>query len=151
MTEILEYLGQNLWQVWTLVAVLCLVLELTSGDFVLVCFSVGAALAAAVCPFAGFYLQLAVFVVATIFALVLLRPFCKRYFHTDGGGRVSNADAVVGRVCKVVETIKVGGHGRVSIDGDVWKAYSDTETDINVGDNVKVIDRKSTILTVERA
>ncbi len=146
----LEYLSANLWQMWTLVAVLCLVLELCSGDFVLVCFSVGAGAAALACPFAGFYIQMTVFVVITIVSLIFLRPFAKRYFHTDGGGRVSNADALIGRIGKVVETIEAGGYGRVSIDGDIWKTQSDEKEDINIGEKVVVVDRKSTILKVEK-
>ena len=29
----IEYLAQHLWQMWAVVAVICLILELTAGDF----------------------------------------------------------------------------------------------------------------------
>jgi membrane protein implicated in regulation of membrane protease activity len=49
----------------------------------------------------------------------------------------------------VVETIRAGGFGRVQIDGDVWKAVSRGDADIPQDTVVTVIDRASTIITVE--
>jgi membrane protein implicated in regulation of membrane protease activity len=43
--------------------------------------------------------------------------------------------------------IKTGNSGYVQIDGDLWKAVS--QTDIPEGTSVRVIGRKSTIITVE--
>ena len=44
----IEYLAQHLWQTWAVVAVVCLILELTAGDFFIICFSIGAVFAAIV-------------------------------------------------------------------------------------------------------
>ena len=41
----IEYFLQNMWQVWGIIAVLCLILELSSGDFFIICFSIGAVFA----------------------------------------------------------------------------------------------------------
>ena len=62
---------------------------------------------------------------------------------------MSNADALMGRQGRVVETVKAGGYGRVQIDGDIWKAVTLGEQDIPEGKNVIVVDRASTIITVE--
>ena len=42
----IEYLAQHLWQMWAVIAVVCLILELTAGDFFIICFSIGAFFAA---------------------------------------------------------------------------------------------------------
>ena len=63
--------------------------------------------------------------------------------------RWSNADALLGRHGKVVETIQAGGFGRVQIDGDIWKAETKGDADIPEGSNVVVVDRASTIITVK--
>ena len=42
-----------------------------------------------------------------------------------------------------------GGFGRVQIDGDIWKAVTKGDADIPEGSNVTVVDRESTIITVE--
>lgn len=38
----MEYLSHNLWLVWTSVMFICLILELSSGDFYVTCFAIGA-------------------------------------------------------------------------------------------------------------
>lgn len=146
----LEYMLQHMWQVWAVVAVICLILELTAGDFFIICFSIGAlgALASALVS-DSLYLQFFAFAVFTIIALLYVRPFAKRYLHKGEDPRVSNADALMGRQGRVVETVKAGGYGRVQIDGDIWKAVTTGEADIPEGSNVVVIDRASTIITVE--
>ena len=146
----IEYLSEHLWQMWAVIAVLCLILELTAGDFFILCFSIGAAFAAMSAAFgAGFYVQLAVFAVFTLVSLFLVRPFALRYLHRNDENRVSNADALLGRHGKVVETIEADGFGRVQIDSDVWKAVTKGAT-IPVGATVLVVDRESTIITVEK-
>lgn len=144
-----EYLSENLWQVWGVIAVLGLVLELSSGDFFIMCFAIGAAGAAIAAPFTTFYVQLAVFGIVTALSIYQVRPFALRYLHRGEQKRVSNADALIGRVGRVDEPIVKGGTGYVAIDGDVWRAVSRETGDIPVGARVRVVDRKSTVLTVE--
>lgn len=147
----IEYISQHLWQVWAIVAVVCLILELTAGDFFIFCFAIGAAGAAvdAVLLGNGIYTQLFSFAVVTLISLFYVRPFAKRYLRKGEDKRVSNADALLGRQGKVVETVKAGGFGRVQIDGDIWKAVTTSDADIPEGSNVTVIDRESTIIKVK--
>ena len=77
----IEYFSQNLWQVWAIIAVVSLILELFSGDFFIMCFAIGACGAAIVSPFANIYVQLAVFVVITAISIFVVRPFALRYLH----------------------------------------------------------------------
>ncbi len=146
-----EFLAQHLWQMWAVIAVLCLILELTAGDFFILSFSIGAAFAA-VCAVLGcsFYWQLAFFAVFTLISIFMVRPLALRYFHRNDENRVSNADALIGRRGKVVEPIEGNGFGRVAIDGDVWKAQTADNTPIPSGDYVIVVGRDSIIITVER-
>ena len=146
----IEYLAQHLWQMWAAVAVVCLILELTAGDFFIICFSIGAFFAAiAAAVGAGIYVQLLTFAVFTLISLFWVRPFAQRYLHKGEDNRVSNADALLGRQGRVVETVKADGFGRVQIDGDIWKAVTNETADIPEGANVRVGGRESTIITVE--
>lgn len=145
-----DYLLQNMWQLWAVVAVVCLILELMAGDFFIICFSIGAVFATLMAAMGGgIWFQLGTFAVFTLVSLFWVRPFAQRYLHKGEDSRVSNADALLGRQGRVVETIKVGGYGRVQIDGDIWKALTLGEDDIPEGSNVIVVDRASTIITVE--
>ena len=146
----MDYLAQNLWQLWAVVAVICLIMELTASDFFIICFSIGAFFAAIVAALGGgIYLQLVAFAVFTLISLFWVRPFAKRYLHKGEDTRVSNADALMGRQGRVVETVKADGFGRVQIDGDIWKAVTNEAQDITSGTNVRVVGRESTIITVE--
>ena len=146
----MDYILSNMWQLWVTLAVVCLILELTAGDFFILCFSIGSVFAAISAAFGlNGYVQLVVFAVFTLISLFWVRPFAKRYLHKGEDTRVSNADALMGRQGRVVETVKADGYGRVQIDGDVWKAVTDGVADIPVGESVTVVGRKSTIITVE--
>ena len=147
----IEYLAQHMWQVWAVVAVICLILELTAGDFFIICFSIGSVFAAITAAVGGgIYWQLLMFAVFSILALVYVRPFAKRYLHKGEDSRVSNADALMGRQGRVVEAIEANGYGRVQIDGDIWKAVSQDGQPVSKGSNVFVVGRESTIITVEK-
>ena len=146
----IEYLLANMWQVWAVLAVLGLILELTSGDFFIMCLAIGAAGAAITAPFANLYWQIGVFAVVSLFSLFQVRPFVLRYLHNNEEKRVSNADALLGRKGRVSETIPAGGFGYVAIDGDQWRAVAANDGEIAAGTRVKIISRESTIVTVEQ-
>ena len=145
----IDYLIANMWQVWAVVAIVCLILELSSGDFFIICFSIGAvfALISAVLGL-SIYWQVFIFALFTLLSVLFVRPVALRYLHKNDPNKLSNADALMGRTGRVTEEIKAGASGYVQIDGDLWKAVS--KSDIAVDNTVRVIGRESTILTVEQ-
>lgn len=145
----LDYISSNLWQLWTVIAVGCLITELVTGGFYIVCFSAGAVAAAVVSLVGGVGWQVFAFAAFSALSIFLVRPFALRYLHDGQPAPVSNADAVIGRTGRVSETIVAGGFGRVAIDGDDWKAQAPgVGCDIPVGRLVKVTGRESIILDV---
>ena len=144
----IEYFLSNVWQIWAIIAVLCLILELSSGDFFIICFSIGAvfAIISAVIGL-NVYWQIFIFAIFSLLSVMFVRPVALRYLHKNEPNKPSNADALLGRTGRVTEAIKAGGNGYVQIDGDLWKAVS--QTDIAVGTTVRVVSRESTIITVE--
>ena len=144
----IDYLIANLWQVWAVVSIVCLILELSSGDFFIICFSIGAvfAIIAAVIGL-NVYWQLFIFAIFSLLSIFFVRPVALRWLHKNEPNRASNADALIGRTGKVTEAINVNEPGYVQIDGDLWRAVSDDT--IEEGETVRVIDRESTIITVE--
>jgi len=144
----IEYFLSNMWQIWAVIAVICLILELSSGDFFIICFSIGAvfALISAVVGL-SIYWQIFIFAVFSLLSVLFVRPVALRWLHKNEPNKPSNADALLGRTGKVTEAISIGNSGYVQIDGDMWKAVS--STDIPIGTTVRVIGRESTIVTVE--
>lgn len=145
------YLAENLWLFWLVLATVCLTLELTSGDFYITCFGVGA-LCSTLLGLTGipFWVQVVAFALCSVLSVRLLRPRLVAKLNSGGHHRASNADALMGRIGEVSQTIEAGGYGRVKIDGDDWKAGSTDVSDIIVGEKVRVVGRESIILEVER-
>ncbi len=144
----IEYFLANMWQVWAIVAVLCLILELSSGDFFIICFSIGAVVAViAAAVGLNVYWQIAIFALFSLLSIFFVRPVALRYLHKNEPNKPSNADALLGRTGRVTEAIQAGANGYVQIDGDQWRAVS--HADIPAGTTVRVVGRESTIITVE--
>ena len=147
----IPYFSENLWLVWLLVSLLCLVLELTNGDFFIMCFVIGGVFAAAVSAFSdSFMLQVIVFAVVSMLSVFFIRPIVLKYLHINKEQRLSNADAIIGRIGNVTESIVANGHGRVKIDGDSWKAVAVNNLSIEEGTRVRIVALDSIIVTVER-
>ena len=144
----LTYFYTNLWLLWLIVSFVCLIVELSSGDFYFVCFALGALISIIFAAFdAPFIAQLLAWVISSVLCLVFVRPSLVRRLHNKAE-RKSNADALIGRQAKVTEAIPADGYGYVQIDGDLWRAVSADNAEITVGTIVKVIERNSIILTV---
>jgi membrane protein implicated in regulation of membrane protease activity len=148
----IDYLTNNPWLIWILISMVCLILELGSGDLFLMCFAIGAlggSLTAALGG--GVILQIIVMAICSLLSLYFIRPIALKYLHKSDENRVSNADALMGREGRVSQTIEAGGYGRVAIDGDDWKAISEDGQRIEKNAKVIVVGRESIIITVKKA
>lgn len=148
----MDYLSQNLWLFWTAVTFVCLIMELSSGDFYVTCFAIGA-LVSIVTAVVGlpFWVQVVVWAACSVLSIWLIRPHLVKAIRHGADNRKSNADALEGQVGEVSQTIVAGGYGRVKLDGDDWKAEAPSAVqDIEVGAKVRVVGRESIILKVER-
>lgn len=146
----IDYIFQNLWLFWTIITIVCLIMELSSGDFYVTCFAIGA-LVSIVTAVVGlpFWMQVVVWAICSVLSIWLIRPHLVQAIHRGADERKSNADALIGQVGEVSQTIIAGDYGRVKLDGDDWKAEAPTvNVDITVGTKVKVVGRESIILQV---
>jgi membrane protein implicated in regulation of membrane protease activity len=136
--------------IWIIATILFLVIELIAGNFVMICFSIGA-LFSVFAALLGLNItwQVIIFSIFSAASIFFLRPVAIKYLHRKKE-RKSNADAMIGRIGKVVEPISENGFGYVALDGDTWKAQSFNNQTIEKGSIVEIIDRKSTIIIVKQ-
>ena len=146
----IDFFTSNLWLIWVTISILCLILELSSGDFFILCFAIGAAVSAIVAG-CGLSLtwQIILFAVVSALSLLLVRPALLKKLHKPERVRLSNAEAMIGQEGRVSEPIEAGGYGRVAIDGDDWKAQGVDGVAIGKDVRVRVVKMNSIILTVE--
>jgi inner membrane protein len=112
--------------VWVVVAVALAIAEILISGFYLLFFAFGAAITAIAAIFVPeLNSQLWIFLLSSVFFLLLGRPFLKRVFNlTDQPSHPSNASALIGEVVLVLEAVdRYGGRVRVLHSGEVWSAY----------------------------
>lgn len=145
----IEYLTANLWAVWLAVSIICMIIEVNSGDFYVTCFAIGA-LGAMLTSFFDLplWVQVLAWAVFTVLSIYFIRPSLVNKFHKGGEQRLSNADALVGRQGIVIEEIKADGHGYIKLDGDEWRSVSFDGNAISVGTKVEIVSRESIVMTV---
>lgn len=149
----IDYILTHIWQLWLFVSIMCLILELSSGDFFIMCFSIGALVATLTAAAGlGFTAQIITFALCSALCIFFVRPVALKYLHHNRDARVSNADAIIGRTATVSEDICAGGYGRVALDGDDWKAQAENPEDhFAKGEKVRIVGRESIIVTVTKA
>jgi membrane protein implicated in regulation of membrane protease activity len=142
----------DLWTLWIIFAIALGLGELHSNGFFLAPFAAGAALAAIVSLAGlGAVFSVAIFLVASVLALGLLRPLALRHRKVPPAIRTGTA-ALIGRKAVVVERIANGeGVGCVKIAGEVWTARSyEDDGVIEAGAQVEVVEiRGATALVLE--
>ena len=109
---------------WLAVIVVTLLVEAMTAGLTTIWFSAGA-LAALISSYLGisFPLQIIIFIVVSVAALLLTRPLVKNKIHKNKVK--TNADMVIGKQALVVEDIcPVEGKGQVKVDGKIWSAKS---------------------------
>lgn len=143
----------EVWQVWVLLGILAFILEIFTPAFVAACLGIGLILGGvAAATGLNYTWQLVFFSIGTAFSFFAIRPLILKVGYKMSGGVKTNADSLIGRKGKVTETIGSDeGNGYVAIDGDVWRAVSETGEKIKKGNKVEVISRDSIIVTVRLA
>lgn len=126
--------------IWLIAGILLIIAELLSGDLFLLMVGVGALFGAGSAALTGNpFIDVAVFAVASVGMLVLVRPTLKRRFLA-GPDIKTNTDALIGARAIVVSTVD-GDAGQVKLAGDVWSARTMTEGEpIAPGTSVTVVE-----------
>ena len=138
---------------WLCAVILFLIVEALVPGLVSIWFAVGSvpALISALCG-GPVWLQVVLFLVCSVLALVLTRPLAKKYVNSRV--QPTNADMLIGKDCVVKETVdNLQGTGAVSVGGKVWTARTETEGEVlPVGSVAKVlrIDGVKLIITSAR-
>ncbi|MBR2184094.1 MAG: NfeD family protein [Prevotella sp.] len=145
----MELIFDNLWLAWIVVSIVCLIIELNSGDLYFICFAIGA-LVSMIFDLCGapLWMQVLFWALSSMLCVFFVRPSLMARLHGKKERR-SNADALIGATGVVSVEVPSSGYGYVRIAGDEWRSISATGETIPKGTTVTVVNRQSTILTVK--
>ena len=122
---------------WGILIVVSIVVELITDELTIIWGTVGAifALISATLK-APIWLQLIIFFVFTISFLLIFRPIIeknrkKETIHT-------NADRIIGMVAVVAESFKENSVGKVTVNGQTWRAIGVSNDEFFEGEKVQV-------------
>ncbi|MDP9394265.1 MAG: NfeD family protein [Actinomycetota bacterium] len=119
----MEWLGDNAWLAWLLVALALGAVEITTLDLMFLMLAAGAlAGAGAAALSAPVLVQVVVAAVVAVAMIGLVRPVALRHLHQAPELR-TGAAALVGRQGLVLEPVDAQA-GRIRLAGEVWSARS---------------------------
>lgn len=125
------------WAIWAIIAIVLLILETLTVDFFFLMISLGAFATTIVAIFnLNLPLQVIVFAIVSILALLFIRPFARKHINSNTG-KDSNVYALKGREAIALNEI-TDNSGRVKIGGEVWSARSGDGNTISAGEEVLV-------------
>ena len=135
--------------VWIAVLIIAVVVEALTADFVAIWFF-PAALIALVLAFFPVppVVQLLVFLLVGAALVIATRPLCRRFL--SGKKEKTNAEALVGKLCRVTEEINnIEERGEVKVGGLCWSARAEDGRVIPVGTEVTVVEIRGVKLIVK--
>lgn len=143
-------LGLDLWTIWLIIGIVCLILEIFTPGFYFMSIGAAAILTGLFGFFvANFLLQLIVFVILSLIIFLLLRKIANKFFFKDN--IETNVMALVGKKAKVTQNIEADEKGYVKVDGEEWMAITTSGKELVVGTRVEIVKIEGTKLVVKKA
>ena len=131
-----------MWQIWLVIAGVCLVIEIMTAGFLVFWLAIGALISMIVSLFTdSILIQTAVFVISSAILIFATKPFVKKFAKTKNVK--TNAFSIIGQNGIVTKEIdSINAKGQVKIDGETWSAVGKDDMDIPKGTEIEVVEIK---------
>lgn len=136
---------------WLVVMAVLLVMEICTLGLTTIWFAGGALIATiAALLGAGFWTQVALFIVVSSLLLIFTRPWAMRYINNHKAK--TNYEGLIGKVIKITETVdNFNQSGTAIVNGSEWTVRSkDDDVIIQPGDKAQIVNIKGVKLIVKR-
>ena len=140
-----------LFYIWLMIMIVTVIIEIASTDLTSFWFSIGALFALILNLFVQddfVWLQILVFSIISILAIVFLRPILKK--KLEAPNFTTNIYSMIGKKALVTVEIKESIIGAVKIEGIEWSAISDAEDIISPGEMVEICEVVGNKLKVKK-
>lgn len=128
-----------MWQMWLIIAGVCLVIEIMTVGFLIFWFAIGALFAMIVSLFTdNLIIQTSVFVISSGIMIFATKPFVKKFVNTKNTIQ-TNVYSTIGKIGIVTKDIdSIHSLGQVKVDGEVWSAVGIDDMNIPQGTEVEI-------------
>jgi len=140
----------EMWMFWTILGVVCVIIEVVTPSFFILWFGIGAFISALMSLFMkSVTLQVLVFAAVSAVLVIFTRPLGKAL--VGRATKKAGVDALVGNEGVVIEEVNPDtGKGLIRVGSDVWRARpSNGSSMISVGRRVRITGVDGTHLIVE--
>lgn len=138
-----------MWQIWLIIAGLCLIAEIITVGFLIFWFAIGALIAMIVSFFTNnIIIQTAVFVISSTILIFATKPLVKK-FSIKIPNMKTNVNSIINKTGIVIEEIdSIHSKGQVKVDGELWSAIGENDINIPKDTEVKILEVKGVKLIV---
>ena len=128
-----------MWQIWLIIAGVCLIIEIITTGFLVFWFSLGALLAMIVSLFTeNIIIQTTLFIISSTILIFATKPFLKKFEKHDESVK-TNVYSIIGKTGIVTTDIdSINGTGQIKVDGEIWSAIGEKELTISKGTEVEI-------------
>lgn len=135
--------------IWLGITIVAVIIEILTTDLVSIWFAAGGIVSLIACLLgASQMIQIVLFVIVSIFTIIIVRPIAKKYLRTNI--EKTNVDRVIGKHGLVTKTITADNKGEVKVMSTSWPATSFDNTIINEGDYCEIIAIEGVHLVVKK-
>lgn len=135
--------------IWLGITIVAVIIEILTTDLVSIWFAAGGIVSLIACLLgASQMIQIVLFVIVSIFTIIIVRPIAKKYLRTNI--EKTNVDRVIGKHGLVTKTITADNKGEVKVMSTSWPATSLDNTIINEGDYCEIIAIEGVHLVVKK-
>lgn len=128
-----------MWQIWLIIAGICLIIEIMTVGFLIFWFAIGALLAMVVSFFTNnIIMQTSVFVISSTILIFATKPFVKKFANNKNAIQ-TNVYSTVGKIGIVTKDIdSLQSLGQVKVGGEIWSAIGLDDMNILQGTEVEI-------------
>ena len=131
-----------MWYIWLILAGVFLIGEVMTAGFLIFWLSIGSLIAMIVSFFTdSIIIQTSIFVISSVILIFATKPLVKKFAKVETV--LTNAKSLIGKKGIVtVDIDSIKSTGQVKIDGEIWSAIGEDETDIPKGAEIEVLEIK---------
>lgn len=139
-----------LWQVFSIVAVVCVILEMVLPSMFFLNLAIAGVITAVISLFVNDANMLTIdFIVLSLVSVFVLRPLLLRTLKPSKDKETGINAEYIGKIVKVVEPVTKNS-GAITIYEERWDARLENDDEIPAGSEVRIIKNDSLIMYVER-